>query len=115
MIAVIFEVCPHPRAKQEYLAIAANLAPLLATMDGFISIERFQSLADPNKVLSLSFWRDEAAVKEWRNGAEHRAAQEAGRHGVFADYRLRIASVVRDYGMNERHQAPVDSRAFHEA
>lgn len=113
MIAVIFEVCPHPQAKQEYLAIAANLAPLLATMDGFISIERFQSLSQPDKILSLSFWRDEEAVKQWRNTEEHREAQSKGRDGIFAGYRLRIAAVVRDYGLTEREQAPADSRAVH--
>ena len=113
MIAVIFEVCPHPHAKQEYLAIAAKLKPLLETMDGFISIERFQSLTDPDKILSLSFWRDEEAVKQWRNTEEHRAAQSQGRAGIFADYRLRIAAVVRDYGLTEREQAPIDSRAVH--
>lgn len=113
MIAVIFEVCPHPHAKQEYLAIAAKLAPLLSTMDGFISIERFQSLTDPDKILSLSFWRDEEAVKQWRNTEEHRAAQSKGRSGIFADYRLRIAAVVRDYGLTQREQAPADSRDVH--
>lgn len=113
MIAVIFEVCPHPPAKDEYLAIAASLAPLLATMDGFISIERFQSLSQPGKILSLSFWRDEGAVKQWRNTEEHRAAQSKGRGGIFADYRLRIAAVVRDYGLAERTEAPQDSRSVH--
>ena len=113
MIAVIFEVCPHPHTKDDYLAIAARLAPLLATMDGFISIERFQSLSEPGKILSLSFWRDEEAVKQWRNTEEHRAAQSQGRTGIFADYRLRIAAVVRDYGLNERTQAPPDSRDVH--
>ncbi|MFK3962219.1 antibiotic biosynthesis monooxygenase family protein [Ensifer adhaerens] len=115
MIAVIFEVLPAEGRRDAYLGIATDLRPLLDDIDGFISIERFQSLADPDKVLSLSFWRDEEAVKAWRNGAEHRAAQDAGRHGVFADYRLRIASVIRDYGLNERHEAPSDSRAFHDA
>ena len=113
MIAVIFEVCPHPHAKDAYLALAANLAPLLATMDGFISIERFQSLSEPGKILSLSFWRDEEAVKQWRTTEEHRAAQAAGRSGIFADYRLRIAAVVRDYGLTQREQAPPDSRSVH--
>jgi heme-degrading monooxygenase HmoA len=113
MIAVIFEVCPHPHAKAEYLDIAASLAPLLATMDGFLSIERFQSLSQPDKILSLSFWRDEEAVKQWRNTDEHRAAQSAGRGGIFAGYRLRIASVVRDYGLHERDEAPADSREAH--
>ncbi len=113
MIAVIFEVCPHVDTKDEYLAIAGRLAPLLATMDGFISIERFQSLTQPDKILSLSFWRDEEAVKQWRNTEEHRAAQSQGRAGIFADYRLRIAAVVRDYGLNEREQAPADSRSVH--
>jgi len=113
MIAVIFEVSPHPHAKPDYLNLAASLAPLLATMDGFISIERFQSLSQPEKILSLSFWRDEEAVKQWRNTEEHRAAQSQGRAGIFADYRLRIAAVVRDYGLNERAQAPADSRGVH--
>ncbi|MDK1375683.1 MULTISPECIES: antibiotic biosynthesis monooxygenase [unclassified Sinorhizobium] len=114
MIAVIFEVLPAEGRRDTYLGLAADLRPLLEGIDGFISIERFQSLADPNKLLSLSFWRDEAAVKAWRNGAEHRAAQEAGRRGVFADYRLRIAAVVRDYGLNDRDQAPPDSRQWHD-
>ena len=113
MIAVIFEVCPHPHAKQEYLAVAASLAPLLATMDGFISIERFQSLTEPDKILSLSFWRDEEAVKQWRNTDQHRMAQAQGRGAIFANYRLRIAAVVRDYGLEERAQAPADSRLAH--
>lgn len=115
MIAVIFEVLPAEGRRDAYLGIAADLRPLLDDIDGFISIERFQSLTNPDKVLSLSFWRDEEAVMAWRNGAEHRAAQDAGRHGVFADYRLRIASVIRDYGLNERHEAPSDSRAFHDS
>ncbi|MES2323840.1 MAG: antibiotic biosynthesis monooxygenase [Pseudomonadota bacterium] len=110
MIAVIFEVIPHPEHRQEYLAIAARLAPLLAGIDGFLSIERFQSLTEPGKILSLSFWRDEEAVKQWRNTEEHRVAQAQGRAGIFADYRLRIAGVIRDYGLVERDQAPADSR-----
>ncbi|RUY33328.1 antibiotic biosynthesis monooxygenase, partial [Mesorhizobium sp. M7A.F.Ca.CA.001.13.2.1] len=94
-----------------YLSIAADLRPLLDGIDGFLSIERFQSLADPNRILSLSFWRDEEAVKDWRNTEEHRQAQKAGRGGIFAGYRLRIAHVVRDYGLTERDEAPADSRA----
>jgi heme-degrading monooxygenase HmoA len=113
MIAVIFEVCPHTHAKAEYLAVAASLAPLLAEIDGFISIERFQSLKQPEKILSLSFWRDEEAVQRWRNTEEHRAAQSKGRAAIFADYRLRIAAVVRDYGLLDREQAPQDSRTVH--
>jgi heme-degrading monooxygenase HmoA len=113
MIAVIFEVIPHADNKQEYLGIAAQLAPLLKEMDGFLSIERFQSLSDPTKILSLSFWRDEAAVANWRNTEEHRAAQSQGREHIFAGYRLRIATVVRDYGLLERDEAPTDSRQVH--
>lgn len=113
MIAVIFEVLPAAGRRDAYLGIAANLRPLLDGIDGFISIERFQSLTDPDKILSLSFWRDEDAVKAWRTTQEHRQAQRAGRGGVFADYRLRIASVVRDYGLNERDEAPADSRTVH--
>jgi heme-degrading monooxygenase HmoA len=111
MIAVIFEVWPADGHKQTYLDIAASLRAELQTMDGFISIERFQSLTNETKLLSLSFWRDEAAVTAWRNVEHHRAAQKRGREGVFRDYRLRIASVVRDYGMTERAEAPADSRA----
>lgn len=111
MIAVIFEVVPHPDGKQAYLDRAAALRPLLEGIDGFISIERFQSLADPGKLLSLSFFRDEAALAQWRNMEEHRAAQQAGRGELFAGYRLRIASVMRDYGLHDRAQAPADCRA----
>ncbi len=115
MIAVIFEVWPASGRKEDYLAIAATLRAELAAMDGFISVERFQSLTEPDKLLSLSFWRDEAAIERWRNEHYHRESQAAGRGGVFADYRLRIASVVRDYGMTERTEAPEDSRAFHKS
>jgi len=110
MIAVIFEVWPADGKKQTYLDIAASLKPELERIDGFLSIERFQSLVDESKLLSLSFWRDEEAVKAWRNVEHHREAQHAGRHGVFRDYRLRIGHIVRDYGMNERAEAPKDSR-----
>jgi heme-degrading monooxygenase HmoA len=113
MIAVIFEVQPAEGRKGEYLDIAARLRPLLDDIDGFISIERFESLSQPGKILSLSFWRDEEAVQAWRRLAEHRAAQARGRGGVFADYRLRVAGVIRDYGMVEREQAPADSREYH--
>ncbi|TIT02713.1 antibiotic biosynthesis monooxygenase [Mesorhizobium sp.] len=113
MIAVIFEVEPAAGKRDAYLAMAADLRPLLDGIDGFLSIERFQSLTDPTRILSLSFWRDEEAVKAWRNTEEHRRAQKAGRGGIFADYRLRIAHVVRDYGLTERAEAPEDSRALH--
>ncbi|WP_033070345.1 antibiotic biosynthesis monooxygenase family protein [Thalassospira australica] len=114
MIAVIFEVMPREGHYDDYLAIAADLKPILEGMDGFISIERFQSLTTPGKVLSLSFWRDEEAVKAWRNLDEHRTAQDKGRNHIFEDYRLRVAAVIRDYGMTERNQAPTDSRAQHD-
>lgn len=114
MIAVIFEVWPAHGQRERYLDIAADLRPLLDDIDGFISIERFESLSHPGKVLSLSFWRDEDAVHAWRSMSEHREAQHAGRNGIFRDYRLRIAGVVRDYGMTERSEAPADSRAVHD-
>jgi heme-degrading monooxygenase HmoA len=114
MIAVIFEVLPYLGERHTYLDLAGELRAELEKMDGFISIERFESLTMRGKLLSLSFWRDEAAVKRWRNLECHRAAQSAGRNGVFADYRLRIGHVVRDYGMKERAEAPEDSRAVHE-
>ena len=113
MIAVIFEAQPHDDQQQAYLSIAATLRPELETIDGFISIERFESLSEPGKMLSLSFWRDEASLAAWRNIEAHRRAQAAGRGQVFADYRLRIAEVARDYGMKEREEAPRDSRQAH--
>ncbi len=108
MIAVIFEATPAPGRRDAYLGIAASLRPLLDGIDGFLSIERFESLSEPGKVLSLSFWRDEAAVTQWRCMERHRAAQAAGRAEIFADYRLRVAEVVRDYGMDSRAEVPSD-------
>jgi heme-degrading monooxygenase HmoA len=113
VIAVIFEVWPAPGQRQNYLDLAAALRPQLEQIDGFISVERFESLTEPGKILSLSVFRDEAAVAAWRNVEAHRRAQAKGRGGVFANYRLRIASVIRDYGMNDRAQAPQDSQAAH--
>ena len=113
MIAVIFEVQPAEGRRESYLEIAARIRPRLEEIDGFVSVERFQSLTNPDKILSLSFFRDEAAVAAWRRTAEHRAAQSAGRGGVFADYRLRVAAVMRDYSLAERDEAPEDSRAAH--
>lgn len=113
MIAVIFEVIPAAEHKQVYLDIAASLLPHLQKIDGFISVERFQSLSNPDKFLSLSFFRDEAAAQAWRNITQHRNAQIAGRNGVFTDYRLRVASVIRDYGLTDRAQAPIDSKEIH--
>lgn len=113
MIAVIFEATPAAGKAQSYLDAAARLRPLLEGVDGFLSIERFQSLSDPGKLLSLSFWRDEAAVQQWRNAEPHRRIQEAGRRGIFADYRLRVAEVLRDYGLNDRAAAPADSQRAH--
>ncbi len=113
MIAVIFEVWPQEGHKQDYLDIAAQLRPLLDGIDGFLSIERFVSLSEPGKLLSLSFWRDEQAVEAWRTLEEHRGAQAKGRAWVFKDYRLRVAGVIRDYGMFERAQAPHDSQMVH--
>lgn len=113
MIAVIFEVEPRQDRRQHYLDIAAELRPLLDEIDGFVSIERFESLTTPGRILSLSFWRDEQAVREWRNVEAHRRAQAAGRSEVFSDYRLRVAAVIRDYGMDHRGEVPEDSVAVH--
>lgn len=114
MIAVIFEVWPHPDRKHEYLDIAAELRPTLEKIDGFISVERFASLTDSGKLLSLSFFRDDTAVMAWRKTNPHRRAQAAGRGGIFDNYRLRVADVLRDYGMTDRLQAPDDSRSVHD-
>ena len=114
MIAVIFEVTLHQQHKHEYLDIAASLLPHLKQIDGFISIERFQSLTDDDKILSMSFFRDEEAVTQWRNLHCHRKAQTRGRNRVFSDYRLRVAGVIRGYGMTQRAQAPNDSLSIHD-
>lgn len=114
MIAVIFEVWPAQGRKDDYLGIANALRADLDGIDGFISIERFQSLSDPKKLLSLSFWRDEEAVKNWRNQSNHRASQIKGRAEIFADYRLRVGPVARDYGLSERAEVPKDSRDIHD-
>ena len=114
MIAVIFESIAQDAQKEAYLAAGARLQPLLAGIDGFLSIERFQSLTTPGKLLALSFWRDEEAVRQWRNLERHRQVQAAGRQLIFEEYRLRVAHVVRDYGLNDRAQAPQDSLAAHQ-
>jgi len=111
MIAVIFEVEPNEGMSDPYLDLAAEMRPLVEQIDGFISVERFQSLTNPGKLLSLSFFRDEAAIDEWRKLAGHRRAQSQGRHRLFADYHLRIAHVIRDYGKFDRAEAPADSLA----
>lgn len=113
MVAVIFELRPNDGRAQAYFDLAAKLLPQLQQIDGFISIERFESVSERGKFVSLSFWRDERAVEAWRNVEAHRMAQAQGRAGIFKDYRLRVASVMRDYGMFEREQAPRDSRATH--
>ena len=113
MIAVIFESEPAAGQDTAYLDIAASLRADLEAIDGFISVERYASLTRPGRLLSLSFFRDEAAIAEWRNRPRHRGAQAAGRSGVFRDYRVRIATVVRDYGLHDRSAAPPDSRAAH--
>jgi heme-degrading monooxygenase HmoA len=115
MIAVIFEVWPKPEHKKEYLDLAAELKPILETIDGFISVERFESLTEKGKILSLSFFRDESAVAAWRNMPQHRETQGKGRATIFENYRLRIAGVIRDYGLRDRAEAPKDSRVAHNA
>lgn len=113
MIAVIFEVQIAKGKSDEYLDIANNLKPLLSEMKGFISVERFQSLTNEGKVLSLSFWKDEGSIQEWRALESHRFAQSEGRNTIFENYRLRVAGVIRDYGMNQRTEAPADSVHTH--
>jgi len=113
MIAVIFEVIPADGRKDEYLDIAAAMRPMVEEVEGFISVERFQSLTNPDKLLSVSFFEDEAAVIRWRKLSAHRNAQSKGRGGIFEDYRLRVTQVMRDYGLNDRAQAPEDSVAMH--
>lgn len=110
MIAVIFEVWPAEGRRAQYLDLAAAMRRELETVDGFVSVERFESLTEPGKLLSFSVWRDEEALAAWRNRPSHRAVQARGRGGIFASYRLRVAGVIRDYGMEEREEAPPDSR-----
>lgn len=112
-IAVIFEVIPNEGGKDEYLKLASELKKELEKIEGFVSIERFQSFSNPGKILSLSFWRNEEAIRQWRNLEMHRSAQLKGREYIFKDYRLRIAQVIRDYGMKDRKEAPLDSKRRH--
>lgn len=114
MIAVIFEVEPYQDRWQDYLDIAAELKPELEKIDGFVSIERFQSLVDKNRILSLSFFENEDAIAKWRNLETHRSAQASGRAGIFKTYRIRIAGVIRDYTMSDRNQVPADSLSLHD-
>lgn len=113
MIAVIFETFPNPKNKQEYLDIASELKPLLSEIEGFISIERFASLQDENKILSLSFWENEQAIEKWRNLEKHRQGQAKGISHIFTNYRIRVGAIIRDYGMKERQEAPKDSNNRH--
>ncbi len=113
MLAVIFEFSPADEHRREYFDLATELRPMLESIDGFISVERFESVTAPGKYVSLSFWRDELALAEWRRMAEHRVAQARGRGHIFTDYRLRVADVARDYGMHHRDEAPADSRERH--
>lgn len=113
MVAVLFEAFPAKGKWDEYMDIAAKLRPELNQIEGFISIERFQSVHNPQKVLSLSFWKNEESIRQWRNIELHRIAQKEGRSSIFDNYRLRVATVQRDYGMTEREQAPGDSKTIH--
>jgi heme-degrading monooxygenase HmoA len=113
VIAIIFEVWPAEGHEQRYFDLAAALKSELETMDGFVSVERFRSLTEPGKFPSLSIWRDEASIQRWRNLDSHRAAQAEGRGGVFSNYRLRVGSIIRDYGLSDRKQVPKDSQILH--
>lgn len=113
MIAVIFETFPKAENRQEYLDIATKLKPMLANIEGFISIERFASLQNENKILSLSFWENEEAIEKWRNIEQHRKGQAEGINHIFADYRIRVGQIIRDYGINDREEAPKDSNEIH--
>ena len=113
MIAVIFEVQSQKNKEHEYFDIAANLSSELHEMSGFISVERFKSMNSPDKFLSLSFWENENAISEWRNAKNHRSAQQKGRKQIFTNYRIRVASVIRDYNINARSTAPSDSNQYH--
>lgn len=115
MIAIIFEVEPVDGKQESYLSMAARMRSEVERVEGFISVERFQSLTTPGKLLSVSFFEDEAAVERWRQLQSHRSVQQAGRDELFSDYRLRVAQVLRDYGKYDREQAPADSRAVHDA
>ena len=112
-VAVIFELTPAPGRTQDYLDLAAGLADEVGKFDGFISIERFESITRPGNFVSISFWRDEEAVRKWRNVQKHREAQAKGRGGIFSEYRLRVCTVLRDYTMRSRGEAPPDSVALH--
>ena len=112
-IAIIFEVTPNEGMADDYLKIAGEMRAFVEQIDGFISVERFQSLTNQDKLLSISFFESEAAVEEWRRLAAPRSAQKAGRETLFRDYRLRVLQVLRDYGKDDRGQVPLDSLEVH--
>ncbi len=107
MIAVLFEADAIPAQQERYLQLAAELKPLLTDIEGFIAIERFQSLSTPGKILSLSWWRDEAAVLAWKKNVLHQAAQSGGRESIFSFYRIRVARVFREYSSQTRSLSDV--------
>lgn len=107
MIAVISEVWPRADRRGDYFALSDELRPLLQQLDGFLSVERFESAADPGKFVSLSFWRDEQSLKAWRDLEQHRLVMAKGRSGILRDYRIRVTQVTLDYSMNERANAPL--------
>jgi heme-degrading monooxygenase HmoA len=111
VIAVISEVWPYPHRRNDYFTLADELSPLLHAIDGFISVERFESPNEPGKLVSLSFWRDEAALSHWRNLEQHHIVMEKGRGGILRAYRIRVTSILYDYTMSDRAGAPKDSRA----
>ena len=113
VIAVVSELWPYPDRRADYIALAKEIRPLLEAIDGFISAERFESCGEPGKYLSFSLWRDEAALARWRNLEEHRVIMAKGRGGILRDYRIRATSVLWDYSLESRADAPADSRALY--
>ncbi|HJA07813.1 MAG TPA: antibiotic biosynthesis monooxygenase [Candidatus Mailhella merdigallinarum] len=108
-IVVLFEVTPTAEGRQRYLELAASLKKLLAEAKGFIRAERFSSLTEEGKLLSMNLWESEDDVDAWRNTLDHRISQMEGRNKLFKKYTITVASVIREYGNTSREQAPSDS------
>ena len=104
-VVVLFEVTPTAEGKVRYLELAAQLKLLLSDAKGFIHSERFSSLNEEGKLLSLNVWENEESVKKWRNELHHRMSQSEGRERLFENYRITVAYVIREYDDYNRREA----------
>ncbi len=108
-IVVLFEVTPTKEGMEKYLELASMLKPMLSGFDGFISAERFQSLNNEGKLLSMNVWENEEAIEKWRNTLSHRMSQLEGKNKLFESYKITVCNTIREYSNTDRKNAPQDS------